>query len=273
VKDQTLHRLGLGLVLLVAVLSACGSFVHIVDLAVVYRQPPLAAWLLPFALDGEIAACSLFVVRAHRLDPDSRVGLAQFGIVFGIIATLACNVGYGVLTNYRLGLVHIISGSLLSGAQPVAFLVSAEVAISAARKAARQKRGDRPGGAPGDSRAAPANRATRPGPNQLAAPPAPATAPAAEPLSQQAAPVAAPPARATPSGRPSRAEPPPAEALHAYRASVDAGHPLSARQLAADHLGGNRHAAGRVIDQVRDDLANELTPTLAAATLNGDTPR
>ena len=38
-----------------------------------------------------------------------------------------------------------------------------------------------------------------------------------------------------------------AKAVEAYRASVEAGRPMSARQLATAHLGGNRRAAGRII--------------------------
>ncbi len=51
-------------VLLVAVIAAVVSFVHIEHLAVTHGQTKLAALLLPLSIDGTVAAASMVMLRA-----------------------------------------------------------------------------------------------------------------------------------------------------------------------------------------------------------------
>jgi len=112
-------------VLLVAAIAAAISFVHIESLAVRYGQPRLAAWLLPVSIDGTVAVSSLTMLRSARLGLTAP-WLARTMLLLAVAATLACNVAYG--------LPHGVPGALLSGWPAVAFVGSAEVAISMSRK-------------------------------------------------------------------------------------------------------------------------------------------
>jgi hypothetical protein len=112
-------------VLLVAVIAAVISYQHVVALAIRYGQPALAAYLLPVSIDGLVAVSSLVMLGAARTGV-SAPWLARTGLVLAVIATLACNVGYGV--------AHGWPGALLSGWPAVAFVVAAEVAITMTRR-------------------------------------------------------------------------------------------------------------------------------------------
>ncbi len=112
-------------VLLVAAIAAVISYQHVVALAVRYGQPALAAYLLPVSIDGLVAVSSLVMLRAARTGV-SAPWLARTGLVLAVIATLACNVGYGV--------AHGWPGALLSGWPAVAFVVAAETAITMTRQ-------------------------------------------------------------------------------------------------------------------------------------------
>ena len=112
-------------VLLVAAIAATVSFIHIESLAVRYGQPWLAAWLLPVSIDGTVAVSSMAMLRAARLSM-SAPWLARGMLLLAVAATLACNIAYG--------LPHGWPGALLSGWPAVAFVGSAEVAISMSRK-------------------------------------------------------------------------------------------------------------------------------------------
>lgn len=112
-------------VLLVAAIAAVVSFVHIQNLAVTHGQTELSALLLPVSIDGTVAATSLTMIRSAR----SGLGtpwLARFGLVLSVLATLACNVGYGL----AFGAV----GALISGWPAVAFILCAELAIGMLRR-------------------------------------------------------------------------------------------------------------------------------------------
>jgi len=109
----------------VAGIAAVVSFVHIESLAVRYGQPRLAAWLLPLSIDGTVAVSSLAMLRSARSGL-SAPWLARTGLVLSVGATIACNVGYG--------LAHGLPGALLSGWPAVAFIISAETAISMSRR-------------------------------------------------------------------------------------------------------------------------------------------
>lgn len=112
-------------VLLVAAIAAIVSYVHVASLALRYGQPPLAAYLLPISIDGLVATSSLVMLRAAR-SAVSAPWLARGGLVLAVVATLACNVAYG--------LPHGWPGALLSGWPAVAFIVAAEMAISMTRR-------------------------------------------------------------------------------------------------------------------------------------------
>jgi hypothetical protein len=112
-------------VLLVAAIAAVISYQHVVALAIRYGQPPLAAYLLPVSIDGLVAVSSLVMLRAARIGVLAP-WLARTGLVLAVIATLACNVGYGV--------AHGWPGALLSGWPAVAFVVAAETAIMMTRQ-------------------------------------------------------------------------------------------------------------------------------------------
>src|SRR6266851_8074889 len=112
-------------VLVVAAIAAVISYQHVVALAIRYGQPTLAAYLLPVSIDGLVAVSSLVMLRAARTGV-SAPWLARTGLVLAVIATLACNVGYGV--------AHGWPGALLSGWPAVAFVVAAETAITMTRQ-------------------------------------------------------------------------------------------------------------------------------------------
>jgi Protein of unknown function (DUF2637) len=112
-------------VMLVAAIAAVISFVHIESLAVRYGQPVMAAVLLPISIDGTVAVSSLAMLRSARLNLTAP-WLARGMLLLAVAATLACNVAYG--------LPHGWPGALLSGWPAVAFVGSAEVAISMSRK-------------------------------------------------------------------------------------------------------------------------------------------
>jgi hypothetical protein len=117
-------------VLLVAAIAAVISYQHVVALALRYGQPVLAAYLLPVSIDGLVAVSSLVMLRAARLSVTAP-WLARTGLILAIMATLACNVGYGV--------AHGWPGALLSGWPAVAFVVAAEVAITMTRREPSRK--------------------------------------------------------------------------------------------------------------------------------------
>jgi hypothetical protein len=118
-------------VLLVAAIAAVVSYMHVVSLAIRYGQPQVAAYLLPVSVDGLVAVSSLVMLRAARLGV-STPWLARSGLGLAIVATLACNVAYG--------LPHGATGALLSGWPAVAFVVAAEMAISMTRRRAPAQR-------------------------------------------------------------------------------------------------------------------------------------
>lgn len=112
-------------VLIVAAIAAVVSYLHIVRLALAYGQEPVAAYLLPLSIDGMVAASSLVMLRAARTGV-STPWLARTGLVLAVAATLGANIA--------AGLAHGWPGAVLSGWPAVAFVVSAETAISMSRR-------------------------------------------------------------------------------------------------------------------------------------------
>ena len=115
-------------VLFVAAIAAVQSFIHIQALAVTHGQTELAAALLPFSIDGTVAAASLVLLRAARTQIRAP-WLAQVMLASAVLATLAANIGYG----WHWG----IPGALLSGWPAYAFIGCAEMAILMVRRTAR----------------------------------------------------------------------------------------------------------------------------------------
>src|SRR5258707_15817726 len=124
--DSTIRKLTAATVLLVAVIAAVVSFVHIEHLAVTHGQTQLAAWLLPVSVDGTVAAASLSMRWAARSGL-STPWLARCMLTLGVLATLGANVGYGAPYGW--------SGELLSGWPAVAFVGSVEMVLSMVRRA------------------------------------------------------------------------------------------------------------------------------------------
>lgn len=116
-------------VLLVAGIAAVVSYVHIMTLALQYGQEPLAAYLLPLSIDGLVATSSLVMLRSARAGV-SAPRLARTGLVLAVAATLAANVASGIS--------HGWPGAILAGWPAVAFVVSAEIAITMSRRTARR---------------------------------------------------------------------------------------------------------------------------------------
>jgi hypothetical protein len=112
-------------VLLVAAIAAVVSYLHVATLALHYGQPPLAAYLLPLSIDGLVATSSLVLLRAARAQV-SAPWLARTGLLLAVLATLAANVASGA--------AHGWPGAMLAGWPAVAFVVSAETAISMSRR-------------------------------------------------------------------------------------------------------------------------------------------
>lgn len=124
-RDTAARRLTAGAVLGVAGIAAVVSFVHIQQVALDHGQSPLAAFLLPFSIDGTVVAASSAMLRAARAGLGTpRMG--RFMLVLAVLATLACNVAYG--------LPYGVAGALISGWPAVAFIGCAELAIGMARK-------------------------------------------------------------------------------------------------------------------------------------------
>lgn len=114
-------------VLLVAAIAAVASYMHVASLAIRFGQPAVAADLLPISIDGLVTVASLVMLRSARLGV-SAPWLARTGLGLAVLATLACNVAYG--------LPHRWPGALLSGWPAVSFVVAAEMAIAMTRRRA-----------------------------------------------------------------------------------------------------------------------------------------
>jgi len=110
---------------LVSIVAAVLSFVHIESLALRYGQPAMVGALLPLSIDGTIVVCSMSMLRAARSGLTTPF-LARAMLALAIGATLACNVSYG--------LPHGIPGALLSGWPAIAFTGCAELSIGMSRR-------------------------------------------------------------------------------------------------------------------------------------------
>jgi hypothetical protein len=132
VSDKSIRVMTAATVLLVAVIAAVISYIHIEHLAVtVGGQTMLAAVLLPLSIDGTVVASSMVMLRAARAGIRTPC-LARFGLGLSVAATLAANIGYGAS--------HGLPGALMSGWPAAAFLICAEMAIGMVRRARESAR-------------------------------------------------------------------------------------------------------------------------------------
>ncbi len=130
--DTTIRRLTAAAVLLVAMIAAVVSFVHIEHLAVTHGQTTLAAFLLPLSIDGTVVAASMVMLQAARAGIRTP-WLARVMLGLAVTATLAANVAYG----WPAGPWW----SLLSGWPAMAFIGCAEMALGMVRRSVRKATG------------------------------------------------------------------------------------------------------------------------------------
>ncbi len=132
--DRGIRRGTTAAVLLVAVVAAVVSYIHIEHESARYGQDILAALLMPLSIDGTVAAASLVMLRAARLgQPVPWLGRAMLALA--VLATLAANVGYGA--------AHGVPGALISGWPAIAFVGSVELAVTMVRRTRAAEPGKR----------------------------------------------------------------------------------------------------------------------------------
>lgn len=127
--DVIVRRVTAASVLLVSLIAATVSFVHIEHLAVTHGQTPLAAYLLPVSIDGTVVAASMVMLQAARAGIRTP-WLARVMLGLAVVATLAANVAYG----WPAG----PAWSVLSGWPAAAFIGCAEMALGMVRRATRK---------------------------------------------------------------------------------------------------------------------------------------
>lgn len=127
------RRVRLGAVLVVAVVAAVASYVHIFALVLAHGQPWELCALEPLSVDGLVLAASMSLAEG---------GWWARGMLWGaVLMTLAANVLYGW--------PHGFVGAVAAGWPAVAFIGSAELLIrSGATAAAPAVRGGRLAGQP-----------------------------------------------------------------------------------------------------------------------------
>src|SRR5258708_9333064 len=129
VTDVVVRRVTVASVLLVSLIAATVSFVHIEHLAVTHGQTPLAPYLLPVSIDGTVVAASMVMLQAARAGIRTP-WLARVMLGLAVVATLAANVAYG----WPAGPAWAVR----AGWPAPAFLGRAEMALGLGRWAARQ---------------------------------------------------------------------------------------------------------------------------------------
>ncbi|MGH8398506.1 MAG: DUF2637 domain-containing protein [Gammaproteobacteria bacterium] len=132
--DNTIRGATAFSVAVVSLIAAVISYSHIYRVAIDHGQTTLDARLLPFSVDGLIAAASLTLFYASRNRLPSP-GLARWMLGLGVGATIAVNSIYGE-HNGPLGIV-------LSAWPAVAFIGAAELCIYMVRAATSVRSGTR----------------------------------------------------------------------------------------------------------------------------------
>jgi Protein of unknown function (DUF2637) len=123
--ERRLARITSAAVLGVGVIAAVISFLHIEHLSATHGQTPLASYLLPLSIDGDVVASSLTMLRA-AWKQQAAPWLGRGMLLAGVGATLAANVAYGLGSG--------VEGALISGWPALAFIGCAEMAIMSARR-------------------------------------------------------------------------------------------------------------------------------------------
>jgi hypothetical protein len=123
---RAIRALTAAVVLVVAAFAAVVSYSHIYDLGRAHGQAGTAARLLPLSVNGLILAASLVLLHEARQGRRAPL-LARLMLAIGVSATVGANVAYGV----TFGAL----GSLISAWPAVAFIGSAEMALSMIRSA------------------------------------------------------------------------------------------------------------------------------------------
>jgi Protein of unknown function (DUF2637) len=137
--DRWIRRSTSAVVVAVAAFAAVVSYSHIYALGRSHGQSGTDARLLPLSVDGLILAASLVLMheaRRRRTAP----GLARAMLGLGVSATVAANVAYGVVYGWL--------GALISAWPAIAFVGSAELAISLANRATEESPGAGAGAVP-----------------------------------------------------------------------------------------------------------------------------
>jgi hypothetical protein len=120
--DTAIRVLAAAVVLAVAAFAAIVSYSHIFELGRSHGQDGTAARLLPLSVDGLIASASLAMLHARRNGIRlGRMSLPRVMLWFGVGATVAANVGYGLPFGWLAAVV--------SAWPAVAFVGSVEMAV------------------------------------------------------------------------------------------------------------------------------------------------
>jgi hypothetical protein len=255
----------MGAVLIVAAVAAIVSAVHIYSLAIRYGQPRAVAGMMPVSIDGTVMGASFSLYRAGLLSLPGRNLLGQSMLILGVLATLGANLDYGISQGWV--------GAAISAWPAVAFVGSAELAITMARRVAEHAR-SKPQPVPARSRRRWLARLARTGPARKPVPAAayqpPAAVPVPGPVNVPAGPAVPVPARseppvpaAVPRSRTAARTTVPADrdaAAEAYRLS---GGTLSERKLADLHCGRSRRMAQSIIAEYRQAAVRASEPVPA----------
>lgn len=132
--DKIIRRVAFGAVGVVSAIAATVGFLHILNMAYRYQQPAVAAWLLPFSVDGTILYGSLVSLYDARKGRKWKGGpkLPKTMAVLGVLATLAANVLFGL----RAGAIGATISAwpalaMIGGIEVMIGLISREAAVAA----------------------------------------------------------------------------------------------------------------------------------------------
>jgi len=115
-------RAGRAAVILVALVTAAISFTHIRDLAMAHGGDSLTAPLLPLAIDGAVAAFTVFMHQASGL----ALWLSRCGLLLAIGMTVAFNTAYGATDG--------VWGAVIWSCPAVLLVICIEVSVLTVRK-------------------------------------------------------------------------------------------------------------------------------------------
>jgi hypothetical protein len=130
-SDQAIHRMTIIALVVVALIAAIVSFIHIYSFAVDHHQLRVAASLYPFSVDALVAVVTFSMFRAvNRGQVIPKMAYATLGLA--VAATLAANFAYG----YPYGYVS----AMISCWPAAAFVCAIECAVQMVRKEPETKK-------------------------------------------------------------------------------------------------------------------------------------